>query len=244
MQKIKDFIKSKLGTGIIVGVLSFSLGGIIATDVETPKLLEEVTAKAENLEKANTTLKDENNKLEAKVKEAQPWFDMKEEDRKAEEKRIAEEKAKADAEQKAKEEAEKAEKDRIAKEEEAKAANKIGERIVFSYGSEGEFALTINSVSLTSERNQFSDPVTNVVEINYTVENISMEELDFFMTNQAKFYDANGTKCSDYPNSSGPGTYDIGKGRNATGKEFIGISSTDVPYLEMELGGTTYKWSL
>ena len=130
------------------------------------------------------------------------------------------------------------------KEEEAKQQNKIGERIVFTYGSKCEFALTIDSVKLTSERNQFADPVKNVVEISYTVENISMEELDFFMDNQAEFYDAEGFKCSSYPNSTGEGTYDIAKGKKATGKEFIGITNSDATYLEMNIGGTEYKWSL
>lgn len=158
---------------------------------------------------------------------------MKEEERKAEEEKLAQEKADKEAKEK-----------EAKKEEEAKQQHKIGEKIIFKHGSKGEFALTIDSVQLTNERNKFSNPVKNVVEINYTVENISMEELDFFMTNKAEFYDAEGFKCSSYPNSSGAGTYDIGKGKKASGKEFIGIEKSDSKYLEMNMGGTIYKWSL
>lgn len=128
--------------------------------------------------------------------------------------------------------------------ENIKKDNKIGERIKFRYGSKGEFALTIDSVHLTNKRNQFADPVKNVVEINYTVENISMNQLDFFIENQARFHDSEGFKCSSYPNIFGIGTYNISKGKKASSKEFIGIEKSELPYLEMILGDTIYKWEL
>ena len=63
-------------------------------------------------------LKDEIEGLEAKVEEASPWFEMKEEERKAEEERLAKEKAeKEEAERKAKEEAEKKAKEEAEKKE-------------------------------------------------------------------------------------------------------------------------------
>lgn len=225
-QKILKFIKSR----IFIGIACFVIGGAIMSDSTSIAQLEDSVA---TLTQQATEKDSQIKELQDKIDEAKPWFEMQEEERKAEEERIAKEKAEREAEEEA-----------ARKEEEARQQNKIGERIVFTYGSKGEFALTIDSVKLTSERNQFADPVKNVVEISYTVENISMEELDFFIDNQAEFYDAEGFKCSSYPNSTGPGTYDIAKGKKATGKEFIGITNSDEAYLEMNIGGTEYKWSL
>ena len=225
-EKIFKILKSK----IFIGIICFILGGIIMSDsTSVAKLEESVETLTQQAIEKDSTIKE----LQVKVDEAKPWFEMKEEERKAEEERLAKEKAEKEAQE-----------EQARKEEEAKQQNKIGEKIIFKYGSKGEFALTIDSVQLTSERNQFADPVKNVVEINYTVENISMEELDFFLDNQAEFYDAEGFKCSSYPNSVGAGTYDIAKGKKASGKEFIGITNSDKAYLEMNIGGTEYKWSL
>lgn len=225
-EKIFKILKSK----IFIGIICFILGGIIMSDsTSVAKLEESVETLTQQAIEKDSTIKE----LQVKVEEAKPWFEMKEEERKAEEERLAKEKAEKEAQE-----------EQARKEEEAKQQNKIGEKIIFKYGSKGEFALTIDSVQLTSERNQFADPVKNVVEINYTVENISMEELDFFLDNQAEFYDAEGFKCSSYPNSVGAGTYDIAKGKKASGKEFIGITKSDKSYLEMNIGGTEYKWSL
>ena len=225
-QNIVKILKSR----IFIGGVCFIIGGAIMSDSASITQLEDSVA---TLTQEATEKDSQIKELQDKVDEAKPWFEMQEEERKAEEERIAKEKAEREAQE-----------EQARKEEEAKQQNKIGERIVFTYGSKGEFALTIDSVKLTSERNQFADPVKNVVEISYTVENISMEELDFFIDNQAEFYDAEGFKCSSYPNSTGEGTYDIAKGKKATGKEFIGITNSDATYLEMNIGGTEYKWSL
>lgn len=225
-QNIVKILKSR----IFIGGVCFIIGGAIMSDSASITQLEDSVA---TLTQEATEKDSQIKELQDKVDEAKPWFEMQEEERKAEEERIAKEKAEREAQE-----------EQARKEEEAKQQNKIGERIVFTYGSKGEFALTIDSVKLTSERNQFADPVKNVVEISYTVENISMEELDFFMDNQAEFYDAEGFKCSSYPNSTGEGTYDVAKGKKATGKEFIGITNSDATYLEMNIGGTEYKWSL
>lgn len=64
----------------------------------------------------------------------------------------------------------------------------------------------------------------------------------FFLDNQAEFYDAEGYQCSSYPNTGGKATYNIVKGKKATGKEFYGVNGEK--YLEMDLGGTIYKWQL
>lgn len=223
--KIKQMVTSKLVIAIISGVIFFSIGFVMNGS--------STEAKLESLQEELESGKSKIAELEAKVIEAKPWFEMQEDQRKAEEERLANEKAEKEAQE---------EKARF--EEEAKQQHKIGERISYKYGAKGEFALTIDSVNLTSERNQFSDPVKNVVEISYTVENVSMEELDFFMNNQAKFYDSDGYKCGTYALSSGNGTYNIGKGKKASGKEYIGIQQSDVPYLEMDLAGTIYKWTM
>ncbi len=225
-QKILSFIKNK----IFIGVVCFIIGGAVMSDSNA---ITELNASIETLNQEITEKDSTIKELQNKVEEAKPWFEMKDEERKAEEERIAKEKAEREA------------AEEIAKREaEAKQQSKIGEKIIFTYGSKGEFALTIDSVNLTSERNRFADPVKNVVEISYTVENISMDELDFFMDNQAEFYDADGFKCNSYPNSSGAGTYDIAKGKKASGKEFVGITNSNEAYLEMNLGGTEYKWLL
>lgn len=239
--KIKKIVTSKIGIAIISGSICFGLGFAVnssraETEDKLNGLQEEMKVdknKILELESKNNTLQKKNTTLQAKVDEAKPWFEMKEDERKAEEERLANEKTEKEAQE-----------EQARKEEKAKQQHKIGERIVYAYGSKGEFALTIDSVNLTSERNQFSDPVKNVVEISYTVENVSMEELDFFMNNQAEFYDSEGYKCSSYALSSGAGTYDIGKEKKASGKEYIGIENSDLPYLEMNLGGTIYIWSL
>lgn len=225
-EKILKILKSR----VVVGVIGFALGGVIMSNSSSINELEDsVAILTQEVTEKDSTIEE----LQAKVDEAKPWFEMKEEERKAEEERIAKEKAEREALE-----------EQARKEEEAKQQNKIGERIVFTYGSKGDFALTIDSVQITNERNKFADPVKNVVEINYTVENISMDELDFFLDNNAEFYDAEGFKCSSYPNSTGAGTYDIAKGKKASGKEFIGITNSDKTYLEMNIGGTEYKWSL
>ena len=229
-EKIVKLLKSKIVIGVACLIIGGAIGGAIMSDSEAIAQLEN---SVESLNQQVSEKDSEVKTLQDKVNEAKPWFEMKEEERKAEEERLAKEKAEKEA------QAEQARKD-----EEAKLQNKIGETITYKYGSKGEFTLTIDSVQLTSERNQFAEPVKNVVEISYTVENISMDELDFFLANQAEFYDADGYKCTTYPNSIGAGTYDISKGKKASGKEYIGITNNDKPYLEMKIGNNDYKWSL
>lgn len=225
-----EFIKkNKL---IISIVLAFGIGFSVSPKGISEAEYNSVKENYEKVEKELQNSKTEVKNLESKVKEAEPWFNMKEE----EQKKLEEEQAKLEEERRIKEEEEK-------RKQEALANSKIGERIIYTMGSEGTFALTIDSVSTTSQRNQFADEkFDHVFEVKYTVENISMDELDFFLDNQAEFYDAEGYKCSSYPNSTGAGTYDIAKGKKASGKEFYGVNGSK--YLEMDLGGTIYKWQL
>lgn len=209
---------------IISGIIFFFIGYLVGVQTYSSDYFN---AKAE-LETSNKKI----DELEQKVADAEPYFKMKEEDQK----KLAEEAAKVEAEREKKEAEEK-------RKQESLANSKIGERIIYTMGSKGDFALTIDKVSTTSERNQFADEKFDyVIEVDYTVENISMDELDFFLNNQAEFYDAEGYKCSSYPNSKGAGTYDIAKGKKASGKEFYGVNGEK--YLEMDLGGTIYKWQL
>lgn len=225
-----EFIKkNKL---IIAIIVAFSLGFLVAPSGISEDELNQAKSRYENAEKELETAKSEIDVLTRKVDSAKPWFSMAQE----EQNKMAEETAKIEAEKKQKEEEEKRKKDALAN-------SKIGERIVYEMGSKGEFALTIDSVKTTAERNQFADEkFEHVFEISYTVENISMDELDFFLDNQGQFYDGEGYKSSSYPNSSGAGTYDIAKGKKASGKEFYGVNGSK--YLEMDIGGTIYKWQL
>lgn len=93
LSKAKQIATSKIGVAVITGFICFNFGGIIATDTETPKKLERVE---EELRFAN-----------AKLNEAKPWFDMTEQQKEIEAKKLEQEKAKLEAEAKAKAEADK-----------------------------------------------------------------------------------------------------------------------------------------
>lgn len=60
--------------------------------------------------------------------------------------------------------------------------------------------LTINSVSLTEERNEFSDKKANkVVEIEYTYENLGYNENIYISDMNFKVYDKSGNILESYP---------------------------------------------
>ncbi|WP_052950886.1 SLAP domain-containing protein [Clostridium baratii] len=214
--------KVALGTlgGIILGV---ALSSPTKEQTEAVAKLSTLTTQVESLESKNK-------ELQVKLDEAKPWFDMK-----SSEQKEIEAKEKAAKEKALKEEEQKR------KEEEARKESKIGERILYK-NNKGTFALTINSVKKTSDRNQFADPIDNVAEISYTVENIDMDELDFFLDHNSELYNSEGYKMSTYPLSKGSGTYDIGKGKKAKGVEYYGYNGDD--YLEMHFGDNIYKWNL
>lgn len=130
---------------------------------------------------------------------------------------------------------------------EIKKDSHIGETIVFTtngYNGEvvGEWSLTINNVYTTDKRNQFEDPINQVVVIEYTVENISIPDDDFCLDLECagEFYNSDGCEVWVYP--GGDGIYNLAKGRKANGTACIGINN-DTPYLEMHFGGVTYKWT-
>lgn len=132
------------------------------------------------------------------------------------------------------------------RQEEAKRDSHIGETMTFTTsdysGVVGDWTLTINNVYKTDERNMFEDPINQVVVIEYTVENISIPNDDFYcaLDFEGEFYNSDGYKVGSYP--GGESVYDLAKGMKANGKAYIGINN-DTPYLEMHFGGMTYKWT-
>lgn len=97
--KIMSIVTSKLGTSIIVGFIAFNVGGIIATDTESPKIIESLQIELEE-EKGKVAT------LEASLAEAQPFFAMKDAEKKALEDKTEKEKADKIAKEKADAEAE------------------------------------------------------------------------------------------------------------------------------------------
>ena len=150
------------------------------------------------------------------------------------------------AEYEAKIEEEKRQAEEAKRQEEAKKASHIGETMTFTTsnysGTVGDWTLTINNVYKTDERNQFEDPINQVVVIEYTVENISIPNDDFYLSleHEGEFYNSDGYKVGSYP--GGDSVYDLAEGMKANGKAYVGINN-DTPYLEMHFGGVTYKWT-
>ena len=102
-------IAGSLTVGSLTGY-GFGNMGVVELQNQVTKLEKEnktLENKNNKLENTNTELEKNNKTLQDKVDQAKPWFEMKEEERKAEEERLAKEKAeKEEAERKAKEEAE------------------------------------------------------------------------------------------------------------------------------------------
>lgn len=84
--------------------------------------------------------------------------------------------------------------------------------------------LTINSVSLTSDRNRFSDDdPAQVVIVNYTYENTdSSEDLYYFNAN-FQIIDAGGNVCDTYPADAGKAPKKTPKGAKCTAGEAFGL---------------------
>lgn len=124
LSEVKEKLTKK---NIIIGVVSFFVLiifiGAVSGGVD-PQVVEDLEIQVEELQKEKKDLEGQVEALNKKVEEAKPWFEMKEEERKAEEARLAEEKAAKEAEEKAKaeEEARLAEERRQAEEEERKRA--------------------------------------------------------------------------------------------------------------------------
>ena len=170
-------------------------------------------------------------------------FGKKKKAKEEEARKLAEQQA---AEAKAAEEKKKAEEEATKLAEEAQANSHIGETIGFTSsdysGTIGDWNLTINNVYKTDERNMFEDPINQVVVIEYTVENVSVPNDDFYcnLGFEGEFYNSDGYKVGSYP--GGEAVYNLAEGMKANGTAYIGINN-DTPYLEMHFGGVTYKWT-
>lgn len=78
---------------ITIGIVSFFLGAFIMGDSESvPAETYEAKEEIQTLSAKVETLEDEKKQLQTKVEEAKPWFEMKEDERKAEEERLVAEK--------------------------------------------------------------------------------------------------------------------------------------------------------
>lgn len=153
-EKILELLKSKIGIGVISGVICFALGGAIFSDSKTVATLKQENSDLVNEYKSELANKDiKINELQSKVDEAKPWFDKQEEERKAEEAKLAEEKAKKEAEEKAKKDAE--DQAKKAAEEQAK---KEAEALALAKGVDTDAVKkTANSII----KKELGDQVTN-----------------------------------------------------------------------------------
>ena len=243
----KALISLLLGVTLVGGLVGCGEATVSKKDYDTlqssfndtTKELERVKTENEMINNQIESAKDyleldqsEKELVDAKIKEVNE----------ATEAQIAEEKAKREEEERLRKEAE----EEAKRQEEAKKDSHIGETITFTTsdysGEVGAWTLTINNVYKTDERNRYEDPINQVVVIEYTVENISIPSDDFYLCLEydAEFYNSNGYKVGAYP--GGDSVYDLAEGMKANGKAYIGIDN-DTPYLEMHLGGLTYKWS-
>lgn len=227
----KLFISLLLGVTLVGGLVGCGEATVSKKDYDT--LQNSFNDTTKELEKVKT----ENKMIDNKIESAKDYLELDptekelvdakiKEVNEATEAQIAEEKAK--------------------REEEAKKDSHIGETMTFTTsdysGTVGDWTLTINNVYKTDERNMFEDPINQVVVIEYTVENISIPNNDFYcnLGFDAEFYNSDGYKCSPYP--GGESVSDLTEGMKANGKAYIGINN-DTPYLEMHFGGVTYKWT-
>ena len=243
----------KVLISLLVGVTL--CGGLFGCGEETVSKAkyDEVVKSNEQLVENNENLVKDKQELQAKIDSAKDYFELDEKEKElvdtkikevneATEAQIAEEKAKKEEEENARKAAE----EEAKRQEEAKKDSHIGETITFTTsdysGTVGDWTLTINNVYKTDERNMFEDPINQVVVIEYTVENISIPNNDFYcnLGFDAEFYNSDGYKCSPYP--GGESVSDLTEGMKANGKACIGINN-DTPYLEMHFGGVTYKWT-
>lgn len=87
-------------------------------------------------------------------------------------------------------------------------------------------SLTINSAKLIADRNQFSDKeAKKVVEVEYTYENLGLDEnLQLFDSN-FKIYDSEGNALESYPAGAEKHPQDISKGKKCTAEMSFALNS-------------------
>lgn len=243
----------KVLVSLLVGVTL--CGGLFGCGEETVSKAkyDEVVKSNEQLVENNENLVKDKQELQAKIDLAKDYFELDPTEKELVDAKIKEvneateeQKAEEQAKKEEEENARKAEEEEAKRQEEAKKDSHIGETMTFTTsdysGVVGDWTLTINNVYKTDERNQFEDPINQVVIIEYTVENISIPNDDFYVNLEydGEFYSSDGYKVGPYP--GGESVYDLAEGMKANGKAYVGINN-DTPYLEMHLGGVTYKWT-
>ena len=101
----------------------------------------------------------------------------------------------------------------------------IGETVDIIDGGIKLGTLTINSVSLTSDRNRFSDDdPAQVIIINYTYENTDSSEDLFYFSSNFQVIDAGGNVCDTYPADAGKSPKKTPKGAKCTAGEAFGLA--------------------
>ena len=243
----------KVLVSLLVGVTL--CGGLFGCGEETVSKAkyDEVVKSNEQLVENNENLVKDKQELQAKIDLAKDYFELDPTEKELVDAKIKEvneateeQKAEEQAKKEEEENARKAAEEEAKRQEEAKKDSHIGETMTFTTsdysGVVGDWTLTINNVYKTDERNQFEDPINQVVIIEYTVENISIPNDDFYVNLEydGEFYSSDGYKVGPYP--GGESVYDLAEGMKANGKAYVGINN-DTPSLEMHLGGVTYKWT-
>jgi hypothetical protein len=103
----------------------------------------------------------------------------------------------------------------------------LGEAIsIKDDGGNELYNLLINSILLSDERNQFHEnEPAQVIEIDYTYENISQEDELYISESNFKVIDEGGTIASTYPNSPKKHPQSIPTGSNCTAQMFFGLEN-------------------
>lgn len=241
----------KVLVSVLIGCMFLGVG--CGDETVSKAEYDKVVESNEQLVENNENLIKDKQELQAKIDLAKDYFELDPTEKELVDAKIKEvneateeQKAEEQAKKEEEENARKAAEEEAKRQEEAKKDSHIGETMTFTTsdysGVVGDWTLTINNVYKTDERNQFEDPINQVVIIEYTVENISIPNDDFYVNLEydGEFYSSDGYKVGPYP--GGDAVYDLAEGMKANGKAYVGINN-DTPYLEMHLGGVTYKWT-
>lgn len=87
-------------------------------------------------------------------------------------------------------------------------------------------SLTINSAKLIEDRNQFSDTeAKKVVEIEYTYENLGLDENLYISASNFKIYDSEGNALENYPAGADKHPQNISKDKKCTAEMSFALNS-------------------
>lgn len=119
--------------------------------------------------------------------------------------------------------------EQVKKEEPAKAEVKKEEikvlKVGETYNYKDKYELTINKVTLTDERNQFSEKKVNkVAVIEFTYKNLALDEDLLVSDMNFKTYDEAGNVLERYPAGANKMSQDIAKGKQCTAEMSYGFN--------------------